>query len=119
MSTLSNVTPKRGKLSPPCTRLTPCVTSVASCDGVSVRYALSSSKNLYFPRMPLISLFSIIIVTISVCRKIVTILLTVSEEAMLNFIRVTSFDNKHVRVEVEGVCLVSTAYVPTAFMEKK
>ena len=82
--------------------------------------------------------------------------LTISEEAMQNFIRVTSIDNKHVRVvapenchyksgdmvrvidgqfkgvvgkvarvagqqrvvvEVEGVCLVSTAYVPTAFIE--
>ena len=99
MSTLSNVTPKRGKLSPPCTRLTPCVTSVASCDGVSVRYALYSSKNLYFPRTPPnLTFLNHYYDHFRLQENGYNPPLTVSEEAMQNFIRVTSIDNRHVRV---------------------
>lgn len=84
--------------------------------------------------------------------------LTVPYESMMNFIKVTSIDNHHVKVvqpeqchyksgdlvriidgefkgiegkvarvagqqrvvvEVKGVCLISTAYIPSAFIEKK
>lgn len=83
--------------------------------------------------------------------------LTISYRSMMNFIRVTSIDNKHIKVvspeqchykngdmvrvvegdfvgvegrvarvsgqqrvvvEIEGLCLVSTAYIPSAFIEK-
>ena len=50
MNTLSNVTPKRGKQSPPCTGLTPCASSVTSSDGVSVGYAPDPSKKWYVMR---------------------------------------------------------------------
>ena len=56
MNTLSNVTSKRGKQSPPCTGLTPCVSSVTSCDGVSVGYAPDPSKKWYVMRMKLVSM---------------------------------------------------------------
>lgn len=218
MNTLSNVTPKRGKQSPPSTRLTPCASSVTSSDGVSVGYAPDPSKKWYVMRAtyhremkaynylaskgveaylplrrrikmadgrrrivtePLLPNFLFVYATPEVIKTYskndpnLTFLnhyydhfrlqengynppLIVSEEAMQNFIRVTSIDNKHVRVvapenchykngdmvrvidgqfkgivgrvarvagqqrvvvEVEGVCLVSTAYVPTAFIE--
>lgn len=84
--------------------------------------------------------------------------LTVPYHAMMNFIRITSLDNDHVKVvsaeqchykngdivrvvdgdfigvegkvarvagqqrvvvEIEGVCLVTTAYIPSAFLERK
>ena len=47
MSTLSNVTPKRGGFSLLYARLTSCVSSKKNTFGVSVRYVLEL-KNIYF-----------------------------------------------------------------------
>ena len=227
MNTLSNVTPKRGKQSPPCTGLTPCVSSMTSCDGVSVGYAPDPSKKWYVMRAtyhrekkaydyilskrnspdgnridaecylplrhvakivkgkrrfkiePFLPNFLFVYATLETISQILNNddlnflnpyydhfkqdeagknpPLTIPYAAMMNFIKVTSVDidkvkvvsedqchfksgdlvkvtggefkgvvgrvarlggQQRVVVEVKGVCLVSTAYVPTGLLEK-
>ena len=220
MSTLSNVTPGRGKFLPQNVGLTANVSSRDSLDGVSVRYAPDPSKKWFVLRatyhrelkaydyltnhgieafLPLHRtlkfvdgkrkfviesyLPSLLFVytsqeTIENCVKKTPDLpflsyyynhfasteegknppLIVPYDSMMNFIRVSTTDNRHVKVvspenchfksgdivrvtdgefkgvegrvarvsgqqrvvvEVEGVCLISTAYIPSAFIEKK
>lgn len=219
MTTLSNVQTDGGAISPPSTRLTSCVPSNTTRDGVSVRYVLDPSKKWYVMRAtyhrekkaydylvskgveaylpmrrkakmiggkrryvtePLLPNFLFVYATPEIIKtysKDSSLLhflnhyydhfrlqedgcnppLTVPFEAMMNFIQVTSIDNEHIKVvnpenchyksgdmvrvidgqfkgvvgrvarvsgqqrvvvEVKGVCLVSTAYVPSAFIEK-
>lgn len=219
MSTLPNVTPKRGELSPPCAGIIPCAPSKTTGDGVSVRYAPDPSKKWYVMRAtyhrekkaydylvskgvevylplrhkakikggkrrfviePLLPNLLFVYTTPEVIKAYsknsspLSFLnhyydhfhlqedghnppLVVSYEEMMNFIQLTSVDNEHVKVvnpenchyksgdmvrgidgqfkgvvgrvariagqqrvvvEVKGVCLVSTAYVPSAFIEK-
>lgn len=220
MSTLSNVTPKRGDGYSPHTSFTASVSSRKQLDGVSVRYGQDPSKKWFVLRvsyhremkayeylinigveafLPLHRtlkyikgkrqfviesyLPNLLFVyasheTIETCIGQTPELhflsyyydhfsigengknppLTVPYEEMMNFIKVASIDNPHVRivepslchfksgdivritdgkfkgvegkvarvagqqrvvVEIEGLCLISTAYIPSAFIEKK
>ena len=220
MSTLTNVTPKRGEEPPPSTRLIPCAPSRTTHDGVSVGYTPDPRKKWYvmratyhrerkayyylvskgveaylplhykskivkgkrrvvseslLPNLLFVYTTPEVIKTYSKNHSHLTFLnhyydhfhksedgsnppLVVPYEAMMNFIRITSVPSEHVKVvnpeachyksgdlvkvidgafkgvvgkvarvagqqrvvvEVEGVCLVSTAYVPSAFIEKK